>query len=209
MQDDLLPLFPLAVVLLPSSELPLHIFEDRYKEMIATVRRDQREFGVVLASGEGIASTGCTARIGQVVKEYEDGRLDIITVGQRRFTIRALDQEMEYLRGEVDFFDDDEVAAPPDLRQRAVRLCANLQGGAEPETVFDPDDPQLSFQLARRIDDLALRQQLLMSRSEAQRLQRLVEFLPAYSERVRQSERLRELAPKNGHGKLPRGLEED
>lgn len=209
--NDLLPLFPLAVVLLPNNELPLHIFEDRYKEMIGTALRERREFGIVLASGEGIANTGCTATVGEVVKEYEDGRLDIVAVGQRRFNIRSLDQDKEYLRGRVEFFDDEDDAAPPDLRERAVRLCAGLHpqdDAGQDEPGYDTDDPQLSFQLASRIDDLGFRLQLLISRSETQRLRRLVEFLPAYSERVRQSERVRELAPKNGHGKLPRELGE-
>ncbi len=62
MQDGLLPLFPLQVVLLPGSQLPLHIFEDRYKEMIGEVLRDKLEFGVVLASEKGIVNTGCRPR---------------------------------------------------------------------------------------------------------------------------------------------------
>jgi hypothetical protein len=205
MRDGLLPLFPLSVVLLPSNELPLHIFEDRYKEMIGGVLRERSEFGVVLASSGGIAATGCTATVEQVIKEYEDGRMDIMTVGQRRFVIRSLDQELEYLRGEVEFFEDDDSSAPADLRRRAADLRAGLEPGEEPDT----DDPLLSFQLARGIDDIALRQQLLMSRSEPERLRRLVEYLPAYSERQRQAERMRELAPKNGHGKLPETLKED
>ncbi len=61
MQPGLLPLFPLQVVLLPGAELPLHIFEDRYKEMIAEVIRDRLEFGVILANEKGIVNTGCTA----------------------------------------------------------------------------------------------------------------------------------------------------
>ena len=61
MQPGLLPLFPLQVVLLPGAELPLHIFEDRYKEMMAEVIRDRMEFGVILANEKGIVNTGCTA----------------------------------------------------------------------------------------------------------------------------------------------------
>src|SRR5439155_16695042 len=82
-----LPLFPLHVVLLPEAELPLHIFEDRYKEMIAEVLRDKIEFGVVLANERGIVNTGCTAVIERVLREYPDGRLDILALGRRRFEI--------------------------------------------------------------------------------------------------------------------------
>ena len=70
-----LPLFPLQVVLLPDAELPLHIFEDRYKEMIAEVLRDKIEFGVVLANNRGIVNTGCTATIERVLA-WDDGHHD-------------------------------------------------------------------------------------------------------------------------------------
>ncbi|HLX45581.1 MAG TPA: LON peptidase substrate-binding domain-containing protein, partial [Bryobacteraceae bacterium] len=75
MQQGLLPLFPLQVVLLPGSELPLHIFEDRYKEMMGEVIRDREEFGVVLANDKGIVNTGCTATVAKVLRQYSDGRM--------------------------------------------------------------------------------------------------------------------------------------
>ena len=87
MQPGLLPLFPLQVVLLPGSELPLHIFEDRYKEMIGEAIRNRQEFGVVLANGKGIVNTGCTAMVDKVLRQYPDGRMDILTHGRRRFEI--------------------------------------------------------------------------------------------------------------------------
>ena len=103
-----LPLFPLQVVLLPDAELPLHIFEDRYKEMIAEVLRDKIEFGVVLANERGIVNTGCTATIERVLREYPDGRLDILTLGRRRFEIERVNEDRAFLRGEVDYFDDED-----------------------------------------------------------------------------------------------------
>src|ERR1700740_1133249 len=84
MQQGLLPLFPLQVVLLPGAELPLHIFEDRYKEMIGEVIRDRLEFGVVLASEKGIVNTGCSATVDKVLRQYPDGRMDILSRGRRR-----------------------------------------------------------------------------------------------------------------------------
>ena len=121
MQDGLLPLFPLQVVLLPGSQLPLHIFEDRYKEMIGEVLRDKLEFGVVLASEKGIVNTGCTATVDRVLREYPDGRLDILTRGRRRFEILLLNDERSFLRGAVEFFDDDD--ADP-IRAGRIRICS-------------------------------------------------------------------------------------
>src|SRR5262249_605876 len=93
MQGDLLPLFPLEVVLFPRTVLPLHIFEDRYKEMIGDVLREESEFGVVLARENGIVNLGCTAVVSEVIERHPDGRLDILTTGRRRFEVLSLNEE--------------------------------------------------------------------------------------------------------------------
>lgn len=201
MPGELLPLFPLSVVLFPRLVLPLHIFEERYKEMIGAVLRDQSEFGVVLAANEGIAAVGCTATVDEVVRKYEDGRMDIVTQGRRRFQLLELNNERSYLRGKVEYFEDSEDVAPFDLREQAVRSCVKLAGGGE-QPPWDTEDPQLSFQLAQRVEDLRFRQELLASRSETERLRRIVDYLPEYAERIKDTERMRELAPKNGHGRV-------
>jgi Lon protease-like protein len=206
MHDDLLPLFPLAVVLLPHNQLPLHIFEDRYKQMIADVMASGSEFGVVLAAGQGLMSNGCTATVEELLKEYPDGRMDILTLGRRRFAIEVVNVEKDYLRAKVNYFDDDELTAPAALRDRAVSVCSALPGpeGEAPE--IDAAEPQLSFQLARLVTDLEFRQQLLGMRSEPARLEKLIDYVPGYVQHSKQSERLKEVAGKNGHGKLPPGL---
>ncbi len=205
--QGLLPLFPLQVVLLPDAELPLHIFEDRYKEMIAEVLRDKIEFGVVLANERGIVNTGCTATIERVLREYPDGRLDILTLGRRRFEIERVNEERAFLRGEVDYFDDEDETRPDEeFRARAIAGYNDLRAltGDAPLPAAQTDDQQLSFRLARPIQDLGLRQALLSARSEAERLRQLTEFLPAFLIRQRRIERVKQVAPRNGHGgKVP------
>src|SRR5579863_4465739 len=126
--QEWLPLFPLQVVLLPEAELPLHIFEERYKEMIQEAIRGQLEFGVVLANEKGIVNTGCTASIHKVLREYPDGRLDILAVGRRRFEILRLNDERSFLRGAVEFFDDEEAPPPPpETRQQAIAAYNELR----------------------------------------------------------------------------------
>src|SRR5512147_621762 len=98
MQGELLPLFPLQVVVFPRTSLPLHIFEDRYKEMIGEAIRENSEFGIVLAREDGIVNAGCTVVVDKVVKSYPDGRMDVLTSGRRRFEVLSLDEEKEYLR---------------------------------------------------------------------------------------------------------------
>ena len=202
MQPGLLPLFPLQVVLLPGAQLPLHIFEDRYKEMISEVLRDRLEFGVVLAGESGIANEGCTATIDRVLRKYDDGRMDILTVGRRRFEIMRVDEERAFLRGAVQFFDDDETSpAAPELQKRAIDGYNQLQAMAssEPLTAAEETNPQLSFKLAEPVTDLVLRQTILSRRSEAERLRMLAEFFPAYLLRHQRIQHLKVVAPRNGH----------
>src|SRR6185437_3827303 len=109
----LLPLFPLQLVIFPGCAVPLHIFEERYKEMVGEAEAAGTEFGIVLAKDGGIVNAGCTVVVESVLKRYADGRLDILTRGQRRFIIRSLDQDKDYLRGEVEYFNDEDTGSPP------------------------------------------------------------------------------------------------
>lgn len=210
MQPGLLPLFPLQMVLLPGAQLPLHIFEQRYKEMMAEVLRDRMEFGVVLASDKGIAHEGCTATVDRVLRQYDDGRMDLLTLGRRRFEIVRLDEERAFLRGAVEFFDDDEFTPPaPGLQRRAIEGYNQLQalGSNEPLNVLEETNPQLSFRLAQPVPDLILRQMLLSKRSEAERLRLLADFFPLYLLRQQRIQRVKAVAPRNGHDRGGSGIE--
>ena len=202
MQQDLLPLFPLQVVLFPRTPLPLHIFEDRYKEMIGEAIRNNTEFGVVLAGEKGIANTGCTAIVDRVVERHEDGRIELISSGRRRFEIQSLDQEKTFLRGAVEFFDDEsEDTVASETRAKVIEAFKALP--SDPDAPWEPrwEDPQLSFQIAQSIPDVQFRQVLLMMRSERDRLRHLAEFLPEYAIKRANIEHVQKVAPRNGHGK--------
>lgn len=206
----MLPLFPLQVVLLPGSQLPLHIFEDRYKEMIGEVIRDQQEFGVVLANEKGIVNTGCTAIVDKVLRQYPDGRMDILAYGRRRFEIVLLNDERSYLRGSVEFFDDEEFEpVPPDIQKRAIDGYNQLQAlsSNEPLESSETEGQQLSFRLAQPVPDLTFRQVLLATRSEAERLRQLADFFPTYLIRQRRIQHVKEVAPRNGYGRGIAGIE--
>jgi len=207
MQANLLPLFPLQVVVFPRTQLPLHIFEERYKEMIGDAIRDQSEFGVVLAKEEGILNAGCTVVVDQLLKTHPDGRMDIMTRGIRRFEIVMLNQEKPYLRGEVAYFDDDESdPAPTEVRTEALRLYQSWMEFEEKPASSEAalDDAQLSFQLAQGIQDLDFLHFLLRTRSETLRLKKVAEFLSEYVPRQRLTASMKKLAPTNGHGpRLP------
>ncbi len=206
---QLLPLFPLSVVLLPATPLPLHIFEDRYKEMMGDIIPSRGEFGVVLAKDDGIVNVGCTATVERVLQRYPDGRLDLLAVGHRRFQVMSLDEEKPYLRAAVEFFNDEEAGeVPGDLRQKAIAGYQRLRDIEKPSVIIEPalEGPQLSFQLAQFISDLDKRQTVLSLRSEVERLEFLVTMLPDY---ILQRERVmlaKRVAPRNGHAKHVPGL---
>lgn len=203
MSAGLIPLFPLQAVVFPRTPLPLHIFEERYKKMVGDAIRNQTEFGVVLAKDEGIVNAGCTVVVDQVLKNYPDGRLDIVTKGRRRFEILFLNEELEYLRGEVEFFDDDEgEPIPEDLQSRVLTQYKSLIEIGEVHPPGEPDlsDEQLSFQLAQAIPEPDFLNVLLRTRSEAARLRELGEFLSQFIPRQRQIHKIKKLAPRNGFG---------
>jgi ATP-dependent Lon protease len=201
----LLPLFPLNVVLLPGTPLPLHIFEERYKEMIGEALTNNSEIGIVQAGERGVLHIGCAGLVEKVLQRYDDGRMDIVVRGKRRFEILLLDEEKAWLRGNVQFFEDDDPAEepPPDLKATAIAGLNLLRqaGGATDVVVPDHRDRLLSFRVAWFIEDLALRQTLLAMKSEVERLKHLNSFLPDYIARLRRTAHAKKVAPTNGHAK--------
>lgn len=177
-------LFPLDVVLFPGVALPLHIFEDRYRKMIGECVAGELVFGVVRAQRDGLAIAGCTAAIVRVLRQYDDGRLDILCEGRDRFEIEQLDNSREFLQAEVDTFVDDGPEAggrgsSRDDRAECVALHLEvlaLAGIGRESYAIDLDKP-VSFELAWELPaDLGFKQKLLVSRSDLERTRLLCEF---------------------------------
>ncbi len=197
----LLPLFPLDVVLLPGTPLPLHIFEPRYKEMIGECRTTNAPFGVVRALEEGIAEIGYTAEIVTVTKEYSDGRLDLIAEGRQRFEVLELNQERSFLRAEVLLVPDEPGVPTAEERARAIQVhrdILSLAGAAQ--DISETDEGALSFHIAGSLPlDLDFKQILLAMRSESQRIPALAAYLEGVLPNLRRAARAREKAGGNGH----------
>ena len=122
MHADRIPLFPLNVVLLPGADLPLHIFEPRYRKMVRDCLDNKTEFGMLLALVDGVAGTGCTAEILEVVKTYDDGRMDILAVGREPFRVVQLFTEDPLLEGSVDYLDDRYAQESPEIQKSLVEI---------------------------------------------------------------------------------------
>ncbi len=199
--SSLLPIFPLELVLLPGVPLPLHIFEPRYKEMIAECLEQKKPFGVVRASSDGVADIGCTAEITSVTKKYDDGRMDILTRGVDRFEVIEVNEERSFLQAEIAMVQDEdedgdggEHARPTaEMVTQAVRLHAEIAklAGAEPS---GPDEQagNLSFLLAGSLPlDLDFKQSLLSTLSETKRLEAVVGYLEAILPGLRRASKAR------------------
>jgi uncharacterized protein len=187
---EMLPLFPLGTVLYPGMLLPLHIFEDRYRQLIRDLQAqpEPRRLGVIaIRKGretgiDGVQSLydiGCTAALRRV-EEQDDGRFNVITVGTQRFRLLALDQTRPYLQGQVELLADvaaDPAAAAPAVRavQSAFRAYLDVlseSGGATVRISELPDEAELlSFVVAAAmVIDLPERQGLLAEPDTLRRL---------------------------------------
>ena len=197
-----IPLFPLDVVLFPGAPLPLHIFEDRYKEMIGLCLEARSSFGVVRAQRDGLAVIGCTARIMRVLHRYDDGRMDILCRGEQRFEIEMLENSRAFFEARVEFFDDDKEHAPRSLREECLALHFEMLELAGLETSDLPPslDGPISFFLASTLPaDLGFKQQLLNSRSDTERTESLREFYNAILPKLRAGAGCKKAAVHNGH----------
>lgn len=194
--SSLLPLFPLELVLLPGVPLPLHIFEPRYREMIAECLEQKKPFGIVRASEEGVADIGCTAEIVSVTKKYDDGRMDIVARGVERFEVVEVNEDRSFLQAEtLPVQDDDGANGAPEtpLVHLAVRLHAEIAklAGADLSGTDEQAD-NLSFLLAGSLPlDLDFKQNLLSTLSETKRLEAVVEYLQAVLPGLRRAAKAR------------------
>jgi Lon protease-like protein len=203
--DDVeLPIFELPVVLLPGELLPLHIFEERYKRMIARCIDEGEPFGIVFRDDDGGARRiGCEARVTEVTERFEDGRLNIIVTGERPFRVLDRYEAADYPAGDVEpveapELDPDEDAAElaTEAREAFAELVRRV-GGDPPETAalesFD------SYGLAARVELPAeTKQRLLELRSEPERMRVLAAALGALVDAVARSREIAERAKVNG-----------
>jgi len=193
-------LFPLGLVLLPTEQVPLHIFEPRYRELIGESLVDGSPFGIVYADDDGLRQIGTLATVAEVVEEFEDGRLNILVEGGSRFRLLELTEGRSYATGRVEAVADQHDPAESADVERALALFARLveltASNVEPP---EPDAPELSFAIAACFDFASdLKQELLDESSERIRLARLCELLAIAAETVERQKEIAGRAQTNG-----------
>jgi Lon protease-like protein len=208
-----LPIFPLSVVLFPGTPLPLHVFEPRYRRLLADALAADRRFGITPTGTAGEAPdpgmVGCTAEI-RVNQPLEDGRSNIVVLGGERFVVVSLlDEPLPYHVASVDAFDDEPGTLPSDERAAELRtayaryagLARELSDAEAGETEL-PDDPRaLSFHAAAGIEvESVLKQRLLVERSTARRIEALLMLLPRLTGVLERALVVHRRAHTNGRG---------
>ncbi len=198
-----IPLFPLNVVLMPGTPLPLHIFEERYKQMVNECLDSETEFGMILADEGGTRRVGCTAKIVELVQRYEDGRLVILVEGSQRFELKNIMTGKPYYVGEIEYLQDESEEDVGSLAEECVALLERVIEAATEGSVgieIEPPYHNLSFAIAGRIEfDLETRQEILELSTEKRRLEKVRELLAEAADRLEREQQARKKAEKNGH----------
>ena len=202
-----IPLFPLGVIVLPDMSLPLHIFEERYKLMISECIAKDKPFGIALFDGQNLHTVGCMARVTKVTKRYEDGRMDIMTRGEKRFIIQKVITEKPYMEAYVNFFEDADTAPLDDLQplvekaRDLLKELSNLDQLTEDIYLLARSSPlKLSFAIAALEGfTIAERQRFLEMTSTAERIKKGVEALSILVQRSRLTNKIRDIIGGNGN----------
>jgi Lon protease-like protein len=200
---DEIGLFPLGLVLLPTEQVPLHIFEPRYRELIAECLDDDEPFGLVFAGDDGLRKIGTLASVVEVTDRFEDGRLNVVVEGGARFRLMELTEGRSFHTGTIEPIGDREDPPAAEEVERALAVFARLVEMTATEVdAPDVDVDQPSFAIASPFE-LApeLKLELLEETSERVRLTRLSEILEAAAAAVERQRAIAELAQTNGHAR--------
>jgi Lon protease-like protein len=205
MTERLLPLFPLQVVLFPGSSIPLHIFEERYKTLVRECIAEKKEFGINLVQENEVLKVGCAARVSTVLHRYEDGRMDIIVEGTRRYRLEGYEQgATPYAVGSVRFLTSSAEEVNTVLAADTVLLynefVSKVYGDRVPQVDAHASGAGLSYRLAQKAGmDLPRRQKLLESDSENDRLEILNTYLTAMLPRLDRMEEIERIVRSDGY----------
>jgi Lon protease-like protein len=194
------PLFPLDLVALPGEIVPLHIFEDRYKTMMAECLDAGTEFGIVWMSDDGLRDIGCACAIEQVLERLEDGRLNLLARGTRPFRVIERQGHLPYPAGVIEFVQDRPDDPDPQLAGSARAAYADLVKRA---TDREPEEQELdgmsAYEMAATVDfGLDAKQGLLDLRSENARLKLVTRLFRAATKRLDFVDRAQARARSNG-----------
>ena len=194
------PIFPLGLVALPREYVPLHIFEPRYRTMVAEALENETEFGIVWSDDDGLREVGCAVEITRVLERFEDGRINVVTRGTRPFQVLETVEHLPYPAAMISWTEDAPEPLDDDAADVAQSAYAEL---VEQATDKEPDEAELSamtaYAMAATVDfGLEAKQNLLELRSENARLRLVARLFRAATKRLDFVERAQVRASSNG-----------
>lgn len=202
---EILPLFPLNVVLFPQSQLHLHIFEERYKTLISESIKFDSPFGIILIHEQQLRTIGCTAIVKEITKHYSDGRKDIVVEGRRRFQLHNfVEAPQPYYSGRISWMEDVEEEVDEQLRLHAVnlhnRFVKVVFTGIVQQVDINDVRKARAFHLVQKSGmELIERQVFLAMNSENKRLQFLIQHLESLLPLLASKHTVEELAKNDGY----------
>jgi Lon protease-like protein len=194
------PLFPLGLVALPFELVRLHIFEERYRTMIGECLDQDREFGIVWLSDDGLKNVGCALIVEEVIERFPDGRMNIACRGTRPFRVRERVEHLPYPAGTIEWLEDKDEPLDGRTLQDARQAYSELVE----EATDEPADPEQigrmgAYAMAATVDfGLDAKQGLLDLRSENARLRLVARLFRAAVKRLEFIERAQARARSNG-----------
>jgi Lon protease-like protein len=192
-------LFPLNLVLVPGEQAPLHIFEPRYRELIAECLDRGRDFGLVLEDDDGMREVGTRCSVVEVLDRFPDGRLNVVVQARERVQLLEMTQGRAYQTAEVESLPDESDDPSEDEIEECLAAYARVVAAAEAELDDLDLDDSIAYQIASRIDfGTEVKQGLLESRSERERVVRLAPMLDQAAQAVEREQEVRGRASGNG-----------
>jgi Lon protease-like protein len=192
-------LFPLNLVLVPGEQAPLHIFEPRYRELIAECLDRGRDFGLVLEDDAGMREVGTRCSVVEVLDHFPDGRLNVVVEARERVQLLEMTQGRAFQTAEIENLPDESDDPSEDEIEECLAAYARVVAAAEAELEDLDLDDSIAYQIASRIDfGTEVKQGLLEIRSERERVVRLAPMLNQAAEAVEREQEIRSRASGNG-----------
>jgi Lon protease-like protein len=204
--DDLIPLFPLSLVVYPGEDLNLHIFEPRYRQLVSECIEEEKTFGIPAFIENKLPGYGTEVHVTTLHKRYDDGRMDVKTKGLRIFRLVDFQNPVPnklYAGGRVQLLEPEEVAGSSATLKPLLDRLERLYDLLQIETDYDPaKSPLFSYRIAHKVG-LSIEQEyeLLTLSTEAERQQFLIRHLDKVIPVVSDMERTKERIKMNGHFK--------
>ncbi len=192
-------LFPLAAALVPGELMPLHIFEDRYKDLLTDCLDGEHEFVLLYADDDGAREIGCTARVVDVLERFDDGRMDVVVEGSEVVRVVEMTRGHSYMTGLVEPADDDPAAGDEATSALALYRQIAEATGATADADVTLDSRPVSYAITARVEfPVAEKQRILELRTERERLMVVIDLLARGLQSLARSAEIHRRAATNG-----------